>query len=200
MNQVHPFGRGENVPDEHPGDWTTHRTDTVFDQGGVRVDAVDVTAPAGDRFTEHVVHLHAAAIALVVEGDRVLTLWTYRHPTGLWGYELPGGGVDDGEDPAVAAEREAREETGLAPIGPGRPLIAFEPLPGFLTATVHVHVWEGAEGEVTEPTGEPRDPLEPGRVRWLPLAEVPGLAAEGRLLGSGTLVGLLQYLAERAGD
>jgi 8-oxo-dGTP pyrophosphatase MutT (NUDIX family) len=100
----------------------------------------------------------------------------------------------------IAAEREAREETGLAPIGPGRPLIAFEPLPGFLTATVHVHVWEGAEGEVTEPTGEPRDPLEPGRVRWLPLAEVPGLAAEGRLLGSGTLVGLLQYLAERAGD
>jgi len=169
----------------------------VFDDGGVRVEAVDVTAPAGDRFTQHVVHIRGAAIALIVEGDRVLTLWTYRHPTGRWGYELPGGVVDDGEDPATAAAREAGEETGLAPVGAGRPLISFEPLPGFLTTAVHVQVWEGAEGEITEPTGEPRDPLEPGRVRWLPLDEVPGLAAEGRLLGAGTLVGLLQYLAER---
>lgn len=187
--------------------WTTHAATTAWtasgpaDDAGVRVEVHDVTAPEGDRFDYPVVHLPRVAVALVVRpgesgesgesGEEVLMLRTYRYPVNRYGWELPGGGVDDGEEPRAAAAREAAEETGWRPEGPGRPLIDFEPLPGGVSTTVHVHLWRGAT-----PTAEPLDRHEPGRARWVPVADVLRLAGAGELLGAGTLVGLLAYVAE----
>ena len=53
--------------------------------------------------------LHLAAAVAVVEGNRILL--TKREDFAVWC--LPGGGIEDGESPAAAAAREAREETGL---------------------------------------------------------------------------------------
>ena len=182
--------------------WATHGTTTVWaadgpaDDAGVRVEVHDVTAPEGDRFDYPIVHLPRVAIALVVRegdaGEEVLMLRTYRYPVNRYGWELPGGGVDDGEEPRVAAAREAAEETGWRPRGPGRPLVDFEPLPGGVSTSIHVHLWRDAER-----TDEPLDRHEPGRARWVPVSDVVRLAGAGELLGSGTLVGLLQYVAER---
>ena len=190
------------MTDVTPADsWSTHESTTVWagsgpaDDPGVRVEVHDVTAPEGDRFDYPVVHLPRVAVALVVrdavDGEEVLVLRTYRYPVNRYGWELPGGGVDDGEEPRTAAAREAAEETGWRPVGPGRPLITFEPLPGGVSTTVHVHLWRAAE-----PTGGPLDRHEPGQARWLPVADVVRLAGVGELLGAGTLVGLLQYVAE----
>jgi ADP-ribose pyrophosphatase YjhB (NUDIX family) len=55
------------------------------------------------------VTLHLAAAAAVLDGNRILL--TKREDFAVWC--LPGGGIDDGESPAEAAAREAREETGL---------------------------------------------------------------------------------------
>jgi 8-oxo-dGTP pyrophosphatase MutT (NUDIX family) len=186
----------------NPADsWATHEATTVWsasgpaDDAGVRVEVHDVTAPEGDRFDYPIVHLPRVAIALVVRdgeaGEEVLMLRTYRYPVNRYGWELPGGGVDDGEEPRVAAAREAAEETGWRPRGPGRPLIDFEPLPGGVSTTIHVHLWRDAEA-----SGEPLDRHEPGRTRWVPVSDVVRLAGAGELLGAGTLVGLLQYVAE----
>lgn len=182
--------------------WATHEATTVWSASGaamdtgVRVEVHDVTAPEGDRFDYPVVHLPRVAVALVVRegeaGEEVLMLRTYRYPVNRYGWELPGGGVDDGEEARVAAAREAAEETGWRPRGPGRPLIDFEPLPGGVSTTVHVYLWRDAER-----TDEALDRHEPGRARWVPVADVVRLAAAGELLGAGTLVGLLQYVAER---
>ena len=177
-----------------PSGWTTHSHWAVSTIGHVRLDALDVAAPAGDRFTMPVVVHPDVAVALIVDQEHALALRTYRHPVARHGLELPGGLVDDGEDSGDAARREAAEETGLRAVGTGRELIAFEPLPGVVAARVHVHLFEGRP----EPTGEARDPLEPGRVAWVALADVPRLAAAGDLLGAGTLVGLLAYLSREA--
>ena len=48
-------------------------------------------------------------------------------------------------------------------------------------------------------SGEPLDRHEPGQARWVPVSDVVRLAGAGELLGAGTLVGLLQYVAERTG-
>ncbi|MCD2185597.1 NUDIX hydrolase [Actinomycetospora soli] len=182
--------------------WATHEVTTVWgapltvttddDDASVRVELHDVTAPEGDRFDYPVVHLPSVAVAVVVRDEQVLVLRTYRYPVGRYGYELPGGGVDPGEEPAVAAARETAEETGWSPVGPGRPLITFQPLPGGVVSTVHVHLWTEVER-----SDAPLDRHEPGQAQWIPVADVVRLAAAGELLGSGTLVGLLQYVAER---
>ncbi|MFK3980812.1 NUDIX hydrolase [Micromonospora sp. NPDC050397] len=53
---------------------------------------------------------HNTASAIVLDGrDRVLLV--HHRKSGLWLY--PGGHVDPNEDPAEAAVREAREETGV---------------------------------------------------------------------------------------
>ncbi len=92
----------------------------------------------------------------------------------------------------TAASREAAEETGWRPSGPGRTLLAFEPLPGNAVAPMSVHLWTGAV-----PGDVPLDPLEPGRARWIPFVEAVRLALAGEMLGAGSLVGVLALQAER---
>jgi 8-oxo-dGTP pyrophosphatase MutT (NUDIX family) len=62
----------------------------------------------GDRIGA-TARLRAGATAAVLDGDRLLL--TKRTDNGEWC--LPGGGIDAGERPAEAAEREVFEETGL---------------------------------------------------------------------------------------
>jgi hypothetical protein len=50
-------------------------------------------------------------------GERVLMMRRHRFIVDRWVWELPGGYVDDGEDPAAAAARELEEETGWRPLG-----------------------------------------------------------------------------------
>ncbi|MGW5050587.1 NUDIX hydrolase [Actinokineospora sp. NPDC004072] len=180
------------MTNEH-GTWQTFGERLVYDNRWVQLGLVDVQAPNGERWEYHVVHLAKIAVALVVnDQDEVLMLWRYRFPTRQWGYELPGGMIDDGEDAASTAAREAAEETGWEPVGAPDHLISFEPLPGQVTAGVEAFVWRNARH-----MGEPADAEEAGRVEWVPLDRVAELARRGSLLGAGTLVPLLYYLAAR---
>lgn len=181
------------VTDEERGAWKKFGERLIYDNRWVKVGLADVEAPNGERWEYHVVHLARIAIALVVnDRDEVLMLWRYRFPTDQWGYELLGGMVDDGEDAAATAAREAAEESGWKPIGEPEHLVSFEPLPGQVTAQVDVYLWRDAEL-----IGEPTDTEEAGRVEWVPLSKVNELAQRQQLLGSGTLVSLLYYLNSR---
>ncbi|MBV9013988.1 MAG: NUDIX domain-containing protein [Pseudonocardiales bacterium] len=181
--------------DEARGGWRRFGERTVYDNRWVRLGLVDVGAPNGERWDYHVVHLGRIAVALIVDDqDRALMLWRYRFITEQWGYELLGGLVDEGEDAAETAAREAEEESGWRPLGEPEHLVSFEPLPGQVTAPVDVFLWRGAEL-----IGEPTDTEEVGRVEWVPLSRVPELARRRELLGAGTLVALLYHLASRGG-
>ena len=181
------------VADER-GAWRTYGEKTIYDNRWVRLGLVDVEAPNGERWDYHVVHFGRIAIAMIVneDDDTVLMLWRYRFATDQWGYELLGGLVEEGEDPAVTAAREAVEESGWAPVGDPEKLISFEPLPGNVTAPVDVFLWRRAEQ-----IGEPTDTEEVGRLEWVPMSRIPELAQRGELLGSGAVVPLLYYLTTR---
>jgi 8-oxo-dGTP pyrophosphatase MutT (NUDIX family)/predicted HAD superfamily Cof-like phosphohydrolase len=60
-----------------------------------------------------VVRLRLSAYVVLTRGEQVLLtrISARGHHVGSW--TLPGGGVDHGEPPRVAAAREVREETGL---------------------------------------------------------------------------------------
>lgn len=178
---------------EPRGGWTAHGERVAYDSPWVRVNLVDVEAPDGNRFDHHVVELSRIAVALVVDDrDRVLMLWKYRFVTEQWGYELPGGMVDDGEEPAVAAARETAEESGWQVRDRPEHLLTIQPLPGQVRAPVEVYLWRDAEH-----VGDPTDPQEVGAVEWVDIARAPELVARGELLGAATATALLLYLDTR---
>jgi len=181
------------VADEQRGAWRTFGERLVYDNPWVKLGLADVQAPNGERWEYHVVHLHRIAIALIVDDeDRALMMWRYRFPTDQWGYELLGGLVEDGEEPAATAAREAAEESGWRPVGEPEHLIGFEPLPGQVTAPTDVYMWRRAEH-----IGDPTDTEEVGRIEWVPLSRIPELAQRQQLLGAGAIVPLLYYIASR---
>lgn len=67
----------------------------------------------GTGGTPEAPHQRAAARAVVLEPEgRVLLIWHLTEDGFGW-WATPGGGIDDGESPEVAARREAVEETGI---------------------------------------------------------------------------------------
>jgi 8-oxo-dGTP pyrophosphatase MutT (NUDIX family) len=173
--------------------WKVYGERPIYDNPWVRLVLVDVETPDGQRFEHHVVRLGRVAIALIVDDDdRVLTLWRYRFATGDWGYELLGGIVEDGEEPAGAALREVEEESGWRPVAEPEHLITFQPLPGMIDAPMDVFLFHGAEK-----VGEPTDAEEVARIDWVPIDELLTLMRRGELLGSGTIVPILLYLISR---
>lgn len=166
---------------------------TIYNNPWVRLTLVDIEPPDGHRFEHHVVRLQTVVLALVVnDQDQVLMLWRHRFATDEWGWELPGGILEAGEDPASAAVREAIEETGWRP-DEIEHLVSFQPMPGMVDTPHEVYVGRGAVR-----VGEPTDREEAARVDWVPLSSVPDLVRTGQLLGSGSLVGLLYYMSQQA--
>jgi 8-oxo-dGTP pyrophosphatase MutT (NUDIX family)/DNA-binding transcriptional regulator YhcF (GntR family) len=173
--------------------WQIHGERTLYDNRWVRLGLVDVEPPGAERFEHHVVRLFHVAIAAVLdEQDRVLMLWRYRFVPDAFGWELPGGIVDEGEDPAAAAAREVEEETGWRPDGLEH-VVRYQPMVGMVDSPHEIYVGRGAKH-----VGEPTDLEEAGHVAWVPLADITGLMERGELMGSGTLVALLHVLASRS--
>lgn len=102
-------------------------------------------------------------IAIAVVQQAGLTLVGVRGPEGpLAGYwEFPGGKVLPDEDPAAAAVRECREETGLA-----------VRIIGLLGQTTHTY--DHGQLEMDFFTAEPLAPRQTPRApfRWTPVAEL----------------------------
>ncbi len=167
-----------------------HGERSVYESEWVTVGLADISQPSGDRFEHHTVTLPAAAMTVVLDdaGEHVLMSWRHRFVPDVWNWELPGGLLDKGESPAETAAREVEEETGYRPRSIEH-LVTFEPAVGSVRNAHHVFLARGVErvGDATE--------LNEGTFEWLPLADVPELIAQGRIVNSGSLVGLLHVLA-----
>ena len=173
--------------------WKTFGERTIYDNPWVWLGQIDVELPGGERFWHHVVRLpRATVIVLLDDQQRVLLMWRHRFVQDRWGWELPGGLIDEGEEPSETAARELEEETGYR-AGRVEHLVMFQPMVGMVDSEHVVFV-----GRDPEKVGEPTDVNEVARLEWVPLASIPGLAAEGKIWSAGTLVGLLQLIAAGA--
>jgi 8-oxo-dGDP phosphatase len=171
--------------------WTVHGERSLYESDWMSLRLVDVELPSGARFEHHVLRIPAEASATVVHDPErgVLLLRRHRFITDSWGWEIPGGRVDEGETPADAAARETREETGWRP-GPLRPLFSYHPAPGGMDQTFHVFAAAGAVEE-----GEP-DVDETERVEWVPVVRVRELIRSGEVTDGYSLTALLWFLAQ----
>jgi 8-oxo-dGTP pyrophosphatase MutT (NUDIX family) len=164
----------------------------MYDSAWVRVSQIDVELPSGERYWHEVVRLHRAAMMVLLDDqDRVLLLRRHRVVQDRWGWELPGGLVDDGEEPADAAVRELEEETGYR-AARVEPLAIFQPMVSTVDSEQFAYV-----GRDPEPIGEPTEVNEQvARTEWVPLGSVQKLIAEGQIWESGALVALMRVLLD----
>jgi 8-oxo-dGTP pyrophosphatase MutT (NUDIX family) len=170
--------------------WTVHGERPVYESDWVTLALADVELPDGRRFEHHVVRIPQEAAAAVVHdsGRGVLLLHRHRFVVDTWGWEIPGGRIDEGETPEQAAARETLEETGWRP-GPLRKLFAYHPAAGLSDQRFHVFLADGASLE-REP-----DLVETDRVEWLPLGEIRRLIDTGEITDGFSLTALLWFLA-----
>ena len=191
-DQVHV---GDELPSLQPGDpWRRHGERTIYDSEWMRLDMVDIEQPGGSRFEHHVITMKPAAVVALLSEDekQVLLLWRHRFVPDIWNWELPGGLVDDGESPKVAAGRELEEETGYR-AGSLEHVVSYEPIIGMVSAAHHVFV-----GRRPERVGEPIETDEAARAEWVDLDQVAALVRGGDIANSGTLVAVLALLTSRA--
>ena len=171
--------------------WTVHGERSIYDSDWVNLRLVDVELPDGSRFEHHVIRLDlpAAGTVVTVPGRGVLMLWRHRFISDTWGWEIPAGRVDPGEEAIGAAARECEEETGWRP-GPLTLLTSYRPSNGLSDQVFKIY---GASSAAQ--VGEPTDPNEASRVEWVSVDELRDLVSNG-LVGDGmSLTGVLYALA-----
>jgi 8-oxo-dGTP pyrophosphatase MutT (NUDIX family) len=170
--------------------WEVHSEKPLYTDEWLDIRLADVELPDGRRLDHRLIRTRpGAGVAMIVDGS-VLLLWRHRFITGTWGWEVPLGKADPGEDPPAAAAREAEEETGWRP-GPLRPLLRVEPTPGISDSVHHVF-----RADTATHIGPPPDAYESDRVAWVPLADIPRLAADGKISSGTTLSALLYALVQ----
>jgi ADP-ribose pyrophosphatase len=151
----------------------------------VHVDKVRL--PNGETSVREVIeHGGGAAILALDDGNNVLTVTQYRYTFGKCLLEIPAGKLDPGEDPAAAALRELKEETGTEP-DEFTPLGYILPSPGCYSERLYIYLARGLH------IGEQHlDHNEFLNVERVPFAEMFRRCMEGEIEDAKTVVAVLK--------
>ncbi len=113
---------------------------TIYESEHVCLYTDKVRLPSGyviERY--HQIHYPKAAVAVVIFNEKkdILFIHNRRYTVGHLEWEIPAGKIETGEDIKIAAEREAREETGCE-LQNLKYLCSQNPSNGMSDAIVHV--------------------------------------------------------------
>jgi ADP-ribose pyrophosphatase len=129
----------------------------------------------------------AVGILPFIDDDHVLLVRQFRHLQRGLSWELPGGGARPGEDPAMAAQRELREEGGYRAERLTL-LTRFHPSSAYLDEVGYCYT---AHGLTPDPLPADDDELLERRI--LPVREAVRMAVDGEITESYSKVALLQH-------
>ena len=136
----------------------------------------------------NVVHFkNESVVAAVRKGNQFLITENYRYPIGEVQIEFPSGGMDDGESPEQAAQREVLEETGIR-IACSEHRYSFYPSNGISDQKIHIIIADYADGELI--------PQEDEIIKcyWLEKDELLRQVKAGNITDAPTLIALFYVL------
>lgn len=182
----------DRVEGRRPGEWVAHSTvREVYSSWWMSLRIDDVERPDGSRTDHEVVRGPDAAGMVLLNPDRgILMIWRHRFLPDTWGWEIPGGKIDPGETPELAARREALEETGWRASGPVVLLNRHHPSVGLVNQTFSLFLADDATYE-----GPPSDVNEAVRVEWRSFADVVSDISSGEITDGFTLLGVVLAMA-----
>lgn len=145
----------------------------------------EVRLPDGGTVKLDIVE-HAGAVTLLPldEAGNLLFVRQYRHAAGAELLELPAGMLEAGEAPEACAQREIREETGMA-AGELRKVGEFFLAPGYSTEYMHVYL-----AQKLKPDPLAGDEDEFLSVEHYPLPEAYAMLQRGEFRDSKTIAAL----------
>jgi ADP-ribose pyrophosphatase len=146
--------------------------------------------PDGHEFTRDLVAHPGAVVVLAVDGDQLLFVRQYRYPAEQELLECVAGGLEPGEDPAEAADRELQEEIGFK-AGRLTKLGAFYSAPGFCNELLHLFLAE--ELSPSKLAGDEDEQIEVVR---LTTPEALAMARSGEIRDAKTLAALLFWTSK----
>jgi ADP-ribose pyrophosphatase len=162
------------------------RSETLLKGRAFSIRRDTLKAPDGRETKFDIIEHGGSVIIVPIDKDgNLLFVRQYRHAAGMDLLELPAGTLDEGEDPAVCAAREIREETGFA-ADKIEKIGDFFLAPGYSTEFMHVYLARELR----------HDPLEADAdeflsVEKLPFAEAIQMAERGEMPDAKSLAALL---------
>lgn len=149
----------------------------------------EVQYPSGNRGIREIArHPGGAVIVPLLDDGSVLMVKQLRYPLERHILELPAGKLSRGEEPALAAQRELKEETGWT-AETLELLTSIYTTPGFCDEHLHLFL---ATGLREAPDGHAREEGEQTMtVHKIPLREAVSLVDRGELQDAKTIIGLL---------
>jgi 8-oxo-dGTP pyrophosphatase MutT (NUDIX family) len=126
---------------------------------------------------------------VAVKEDKILMTKQYRFLPNSASWEIPGGTVDGGEAPDVAAQRECLEETGIY-CRDLEPLLTY--YPGLDNVDNRTSLFVSRNTEQARPF-EPND-AEVLDIAWMPLDDIMARIARGEIMDAFTLISILGYV------
>ena len=186
----------EGDPRVRNGPWTRHARRIAYENPWVTVFHDDVTRPDGEPGIYGLVHFENLAVGVVVldADDRVLLVGQHRYTLDAMSWEIPEGGVPDGESGLAGAERELREETGV--VADGWQELARLHLSNSVTDEYAILFSARA---VTVGAADP-DGTEELEVRWVPFEEALAMTLDGRITDALSVCGIERLALLRSRD
>lgn len=163
----------------------------IYENSWVNLYVDKVLFPDGRLIEKHhLLHYDKQSVGVVIENDRdeILLIRSYRYTTNSIEWEIPAGGIEEGETIQEAAKREVLEETGYTTTEP-QLICTFNPSNGMSDAVDNIVKCKAISNI------DDFDKNEVKERKWVKISTIKEMISKNQIKCGVSLIGLLLALS-----